>query len=250
MRNENKGEGIMNLEQFLNQIPNLDDYDTHLHNLTAILQNGESPSDYYNFIDSGAFKEVYQLNNNYVVKFCSTENPTQEEHKLYQIAHNELEENNIFLPVYCYYFNQNEHVDLLEVSDGYYSYDETSGEEKYNPMYATALEIQPVIECTLDQASNWCEDYDEELFSATSEEVLNMLVIWNQYDNFYLYLNNDEVFWAFSILYNYGEAGLKAIAQFFNKYYITDWHSENIGWIKQNDKLLPVIFDYFSNVEN
>lgn len=250
MRNENKGEGIMNLEQFLNQIPNLDDYDTHLHNLTAILQDGENPSDYYDFINSGAFKEVYQLNNNYVVKFCSVKNPTQEEHKLYQIAHNELKENNIFLPVYCYYFNKNENINFPKISDGYCSYDEISEEEKFDPMYATALEIQPIIECTLDQAANWCEDYDEELFSATSEELLNILAIWNQYDNLYLYPNNNEVFWVFSIFYNYGEAGLKAIAQFFTKYYITDWHSENIGWIKKNNKLLPVIFDYFSNVEN
>ena len=234
----------MNLEQFLNQIPNLDDYDTHLHNLTAILQDGENPSDYYDFIDNGAFKEVYQLNNNYVVKFCSVENPTQEEHKLYQIAHNELKENNIFLPVYCYYFNKNENINFPKI------FDEISEEEKFNPMYATALEIQPIIECTLDQAANWCEDYDEELFSATSEELLNILAIWNQYDNLYLYPDNNEVFWVFSILHNYGKAGLKAIAQFFTKYYITDWHSENIGWIKQNDKLLPVIFDYFSNVEN
>lgn len=249
MRNENKGEGIMNLEQFLNQIPNLNYRDIHLHNLTEILQNGESPSRYYNFLGSGSYKEVYKLNHDYVVKFCSVDNPTEEECKLYKIAQKELQEANIFLPVYCYYFNENEKVDLLEVCDEYYEYDEELDEEVPHPIYAISLEIQPIIECTLEQASNWYDEYDEALFKITDEQIAEVLQIWNQCDKITLFPESDKVFWIFNIYLNYGEINLNIIAQFFDKYNITDWHAENIGWIKQNDKLLPVIFDYFSNVE-
>lgn len=238
----------MNLEQFLNQIPNLNYRDIHLHNLIEILQNGAEPSDYYRFINSGAYKEVYKLNGNYVIKFCSFENPTEEECKLSHIAQQELKENNIFLPVYCYYFKENEQVILKEILGEEY-YDEELEEECRYPITAVSLEIQPIIECTLDEVCNWNSEYDEELLNATSAQILEVLEIWNQYNPLFLFAHNDKAFWVYNIGRIYGAEGLNAIAQFFVKYHITDWHSENIGWIKQDDKLLPVIFDYFSNLQ-
>ena len=72
-------------------LPPLDDLDIEdaADDFIEMIENCDSPSNWYDYMGHGAFKECYSLSDNYVIKFITSENDTNTEKMIARLAENE-----------------------------------------------------------------------------------------------------------------------------------------------------------------
>lgn len=177
---------------------------------------------YFSFICSGAFKEVYNLNDDYVIKFVSSANDTEGELSCISEAE-EAGVGDIFLEEYSlkidkvifpenfvcnyiivqrkisapYHYALSNYTDLEGISKGEYM---------ANPMRYTDGTIVPYSK------ARSCH--------VTAKE------------------------WMQDVIDYYGDEYFEAFVEFLYNYDVTDIHEENVGY---TDTGRPVVFDWFSH---
>lgn len=176
-------------------------------------ENEEELDKYFRFIDSGGYKMVYELNDNWVIKTVDAKNDdwtTEKEQKILKYA------------------EQNQLDDIFAKSY-YIKLTEEFGENIY--MY---LIIQEKCFLALDDT---CFTYKD--FLLIGDEILEepeILLPYFSYD----YVSTD---WLHSIIKHYGSGFLLNLADFLRDYKIEDLHRSNIGYRINGT---PVIFDWLS----
>ena len=239
--------------------------------LLQLITTQNCPNEYFDFLAHGAFKETYMLHrsDNYVVKFCSQQNDTETEKALLEAARAEGV-GFAFIPTYFinFYGLTCGMPFMLEDYDGdsdqiWNSEKETYIEnEDWEGRYATALEIQPTLNHTVTSDSeykywNFHYEYGENAaiingvriepdhklhapaIDPNTGEVIPYGVLCD------LQIHNKR--WIEEFVRFYGINGLVQLANFVQKYRVTDLHNGNLGYIlAEDDTLRPVIIDWFS----
>lgn len=221
--------------------------------LIDIVENTSDPCSHLYYIGKGCFKATYELPhlNNYVVKFCSQKNPTQDEKAILEVA--KIENMNFaFCPTgFVDFYGMT--CDLDELIDDAYDnddeaqiYDEEAGEwidnEDWCGRYATALEIQPRVEKAGDTYWIYWRDYENEHGDPLTNPDTGEIV---DYDTIKT-LNIASREWLERFLHLYGNTCLERLADFVCKYHIFDLHNDNIGYWYCDGVKLPVILDWLS----
>lgn len=206
--------------------------------------------DKFDSIDTGAFKECYSLNDDFVIKFASEDNNTNSEENLfYRAVEDEVAE--VFLPTwYCYLDSRGVELKMLddEMASCRYYYDESQHTYVENPDYvnpiADCIIIQPRILRTVSENSYLVLprnelDYDKApIFDAEDNKVdfciANKFCVSSQT-------------WLQDIVDAYGLEYFNRLAQFLTDNEVYDLHVGNIGYYTREDgEVVPVIFDCLS----
>lgn len=203
-----------------------------------------------NMYGFGAFKEVYQLTSNTVIKFCSESNRTKEEERLLLAAKKE-NVSEMFLPT--------EFVSLGDIPMSMPFLDEADAESgsafRYNtwlhdytpnpdhiPSKAVYCEIQPAVTVNCDSKRRVC-CYYENYIGANFVYYNNGGVI--PFEEIYK-IPVTDMNWIQSIITCYGDEFFKRFVTFIVENHVSDLHSSNIGYISSNGTQFPIIFDWLS----
>lgn len=260
-------------------MPNkLPGWEKDIDELEQLIATQNCPNEYFDFLAHGAFKETYMLHrsDNYVVKFCSQQNDTETEKALLEAAKAEGV-GFAFIPTKFVNFHGLTcgMPFMLEDYDGdsaqyWDSEKETYIEnEDWEGRYATALEIQPTLLYTSgsdEKHEYWRPEYayGEEAHIVKGERVEADHVLHDPaidpntgevipYEIIYDTDIKDK-HWIEQFVRFYGIDGLERLANFIQKYHVTDLHSNNIGYISgaalspayDPDIAFPVIIDWLS----
>lgn len=189
---------------------------------------------FFDFLSSGAFKETYSLNQDWVVKFCSTDNYTDDEARLIDAAWEE-DVGELFLP--SYFIPLDIHIPLYHLNGRYSDYycDDFSEMADY-------LIIQPCITAT--SYNRGCELLDDRFAHAyykhpITDRKSGCAVSYTIAKHF----SGQSKTWLQDVVNYYGMEVFIKFYHFIKKYKITDLHTENVGYFY--DK--PVIFDWCSD---
>lgn len=177
-------------------------------------------------IGAGSFKEVYQLGNTCVIKFCAGENDTENESCLLNEAIDRGFED-LFVPSYFIPLPSENFVNLE-----YFTFDdeiEEDGKVVYleHRTYAETIIIQPLVESLPAQTSV----KSGRLFDPVSGKEITPSSV------FYF------LEWTQDIINLYGASYFRDFMKFTNEFHIRDLHEENIGYYQGK----PIIFDWLSD---
>ena len=207
-------------------------------------------NDRFDNIGTGAFKECYSLNDDFVIKFVSEDNNTNSEENLfYRAVEEEVAE--VFLPTwYCYIDSRSVELKMLEDDMAYcrYYYDESKHTYVENPDYvntiANCIIIQPRILRTVSENSylvfprNELDYNKAPIFDAEGNKV--------DYSVAHKFCVSSQT-WLQDIVDAYGLEYFNRLAQFLTDNEVYDLHVGNIGYYTREDgKVVPVIFDCLS----
>lgn len=204
--------------------------------IQAILNN-ETCEEYFSFIDIGCFKEVYALNEDWVIKLCSSDNDTEKESQILAWARS-YNLSQIFIPTF---FIQLED----KVESAYLECEEYLEDDKGNwsvvPRMINYIEIQAVIDRTVADKSfivfGEKENYDAHPLYCRDEPVS------------YEYLAEfgiESLSWLEDVIIHYGADVFERLHDFIVENFIHDLHNSNIGYRREGNKLLPCIMDWLS----
>lgn len=200
-----------------------------------MLQRRRMPGYYWEYVNNGCFKEVFRpwTMAPCVVKFVSQENNTAEEYSLLQYAKEEGVEQ-FFIPTYF--------VDLscpldAEWLDDYSDVeDEDSDEIVYHTQQLISVQVQPVVSVHENSCYLTAREAREEEWVAAdgnvvpSDTMMTMACkIWSRE-------------WIVKALAYYSAAELNQFAYFLDEYCVSDLHSGNVGYYKEQ----PIILDCMS----
>lgn len=245
--------------RFRDMLKNIFEHYKHISNeaiedyvgdIEDILMGHCNISDRFDAIACGAFKECYELNSDFVIKFASECNDTKCEETLMSNAQiNEVGE--VFMPTwYCYLDSNGPELLMLdeEASDReYYDYEQHTYVENpdYTYQYANCIIIQPRILRTVGDASyinlpHNHLDYDKApIVDAEGNEIDFEIAC-----SFWV----SSQTWLQDIADAYGVKFFNRLAQFLKDNGVHDLHTSNIGYyINREDKVVPVIFDCLSD---
>lgn len=252
-------------------------WEKDIEELEQLIATQNCPNEYFDFLAHGAFKETYMLrrSDNYVVKFCSQQNDTETEKVLLDAAEAEGV-GFAFVPTRFVNFHGLTcgMPLMLEDYDGdsaqYWDFEKETyiENEDWEGRYATALEIQPTLLYTVksdEKHEYWnpCRAYGEDVRFVEGGRIEPDHVLRDPAIN----PNTGEVIpydiihdtgiedkrWIEQFVRFYRIDGLKRLAEFVQKYHVTDLHNNNIGYISgaalglaDPDLEVPVIIDWLS----
>lgn len=215
-------------------------FNTFCRSLQTIMQNNRYPSDFFDDLGFGSYKECYESGiPGWVIKFASSTNPTSEEIK----GLNDAVENNIdhLLPK-TYYFDLPYSIPLgfLEQEPNpEYDGDDDEAPEAWMDQFADCIILQEQCNNMVD----YCEENNKE-FKVTIKggkmielngEVFKKVDVLN--------LNWIDKTWLTLVLEKYGKSGLLQLNSFLEEFGWDDLRPVNIG---VNSQGFPVIFDWMS----
>lgn len=207
--------------------------------MADILKDGIIP---YDEIGRGCFKEVFDMNNGFVLKFCSENNPTDREAEVLYAAEEEGV-SDIFLPTQIMPIVEAE-IPIEVLDDSYEEYDEETGEYIMAPCYALNLMVQPKIYNSVDDSEAFRRPiyWEEKAYLLCPLKYSDGTIVpHNMAKQFY---NLD---WTQSVIDYYGDKFFDKLLDFISEQNIHDLHDGNIGYIKDdNGNLRPCILDWLS----
>ena len=234
-----------------------------------------NPDEYFDYLAHGAFKETYMLSSdNYVVKFCSQHNDTDAEQALLEAA-NEEGVGCAFIPtLFVNYHGHSTPMPNLEAdcdSDSCGTWDEKYDtwveNEDWEGRFATGLEIQPTILYTCNgRGERWSYErgygevrYFEDGVTHGPTHIISDPAIDPNTGEIIPYeilevLDIHNKTWIEEYARLYTIAGLAKLADFCDKYHISDLHNGNLGFITSTalgidsptEYEVPVILDWLS----
>lgn len=223
--------------------------------------NCPTPSDYFELIGFGHFKECFCFSPSLVIKFCAERNPTDEEEKALQDAFaNDLDF--LFLPTFYYELPHCLSSTELEKDDEDYEvYDEETSDWVKNPEWEdntliTHMCIQLTAETAEVKYFNPKDNYLNKLADAEcgihgrswtqTREVIGLP--GNASSDDYEGLNGICLLWARDLAQMYGIDALRRFSDFCVDYHIWDLHSSNVGYVSsgRGAESVPVIMDWMS----
>ena len=222
----------------------------YVADIEDILTGSYDINDRFDNIGTGAFKECYSLNDDFVIKFVSEDNNTNSEENLfYRAVEDEVAE--VFLPTwYCYIDSRSVELKMLEDDMAYcrYYYDESKHTYVENPDYvntiANCIIIQPRSLRTVSENSylvlprNELDYNKAPIFDAEGNKV--------DCHTAHKFRVSSQT-WLQDIVDAYGLEYFNRLAQFLTDNEVYDLHVGNIGYYTREDgKVVPVIFDCLS----
>lgn len=237
---------------------------------SSMVDFGGSPADNFDYVDKGAYKECYELNEKYIIKFTSNENPTRREINLLKNAA-DAGIDKVFLPTY-YIELPTDTVILPEMTDEarlertfftYNSWDDENesweqDEDDYT-VYAEYAIIQPRMLYTAGRYIEYCEDdgtYFENIAEANKNpefETVDGAALCNVSifadDTYHDFIFSSRAkFWAKDLGSRLTLDEIHTFVEFVNTYFVHDLHMENIGYIadQETGRPIAVICDWLS----
>lgn len=219
-------------------LPPFDDLDIEdaADDFIEMIENCDSPADWYGYMGHGAYKECYSLSKNYVIKFITEQNDTNAEKMIVRLAEHEGL-GHIFMPslfgsLHGYALPATE-IDVEEREGAEYPKYNTNHSQyywktpdSYYGTYFVAYVIQPKIKYT-DEDSPYG---DAKLIN---KELLTVVL---------------PSTWRNKCIEMYGIETAETLDQFFKEYQISDLHYGNVGYMEgKNGEDVPVIIDWISN---
>lgn len=219
--------------------------------LRDVLEQRESPQIQYYPIATGAYKECYALTGapDYIVKFCSTKNRTQEEMDLLKAA-DAAGLSFLFLPTYF--------VPITSMTLPAALLDEnamsnssrwitTPNEQNVteNPDWKSPelsyIEVQPKVSrlCAFKDAELTKGDYNEDPIEDEYGNEIPLEVVWDTQ----VYSRD----WLIALINLYGVDTLYMFVEFVKDHRLFDFHMHNLGYISKDGVDYPVILDWLSN---
>lgn len=227
---------------------NEDVVNNYVEKLRFVL-TGTSLEEEFDFIENGSYKEVFALNEDFVVKFASQENTTELERGLLQKAKKE-EILELFIPTWFCPLNTTE-LSLNELNESSYDrlvYDSNNDtyveNENWEPLRATYIILQPYVHKIV--AYHDIKKMPQTLLEYEKEPIYDSLgeKIEFEYINMF---GVDSYEWLKKIASLYGANFFRKAAFFIQENEITDLHNRNIGYYTTLEgKEIPVIFDWIS----
>ena len=226
----------------------IENYVTRIEEL--LTDRSRSIEEEFSPIACGAFKECYKLNDDFVIKFATWDNCTEQEEILLNSAI-EADIAEIFLPTwYCYLESKGPNLLMLDTESSnrwyYDEYNHTYVEnDNWVDPYTTCIIIQPCITYTVS-ASDYIHlphnhiDYDncpivDKNGNKIELEAVSFLCVSSQT-------------WLQDMLNIYGIEFFNRFSQFVKDHDVHDLHTGNIGYYERKDgQIVPVIFDCLSS---
>lgn len=270
-----RAEALLNTQlksAFASMPDKLPGWEKDIEELEQLIATQNCPNEYFDYLAHGAFKETYMLHrsHNYVVKFCSQQNDTETEKALLEAAKDEGMDW-AFIPTRFVNFHGLTcgMPFMLEDYDGdsaqYWDSEKETyiDNEDWEGRYATALEIQPTLLYTVNSDENheyWLPEYayGEVAHIVKGERVERDPAINPNTGEVIPYdiIRDTDIKdkrWIEQFVRFYGIDGLERLANFIQKYHVTDLHNSNIGYISgaalglaDPDLEVPVIIDWLS----
>ena len=252
----------MSFKEFLEDISRnskpIDDIPTLAAKVERILAGKSVIEDEFELLGSGSYKEAYALNDDFVIKFASHYNNTYEEKRLYNLAIDECVDE-IFLETYFYDIPEGQYPTLFyleecSISESYAReredlYELTEDDHyDYNTIHpkADTIIIQVYAEFTV--ADRPYEHFKYNKLDYAKNPIINKAdgseVAHEEAEKFFVSSKD----WLQAILDIYGIDTFLCMANFFDKYNMSDLHSENIGYIIKNGIEYPVVLDWMSDI--
>lgn len=204
-----------------------------------MLQRRRMPGYYWEYVNNGCFKEVFRPWDMApcVVKFVSQENNTAEEYSLLQYAKEEGVAQ-FFIPTY--FVNLSCPLDAEWLDEYSEVEDENENADSYKIVYHTqqliSVQVQPVASVHEDSTymnSNSAKELEWRAADGNvipSDTMMTLATkIWSQE-------------WIVKALAHYSAAELNQFAYFLDEYCVSDLHSGNVGYYKEQ----PIILDCMS----
>ncbi len=201
--------------------------------LTSMIVNYKSPRHYWTLIGSGCFKECYDIGEDIVVKFASTENETEQEVNIVCRAMDagvgDIFLPSIFIPLDCFRLPAS----FLEGYD--YEYEDEGG-SKFDYIIIQKKITGTVYKLYGGTNNEYVRDsYDKDFLrdedgEKISYDALLMVGILNK-------------MWLNSFIKKFGSATLYDLGAFNEMNNIGDLHNCNIGFLPDDT---PVIIDWLS----
>jgi hypothetical protein len=252
----------MSFKEFLEDISRnskpIDDIPTLAAKIERILAGKSIIEDEFELLGSGSYKEAYALNDDFVIKFASHYNDTCEEKRLYNLAIDECVDE-IFLETYFYDIPEGQYPTLLyleecSVSESYAREREDlyevrdDGDRDYDTIHpkADSIIIQAYAEFTVADRSY--ENFKYNKLDYAKNPIINKAdgsEVAHEEARKFSVSSKD---WLQAILDIYGIDTFLSMADFFDKYNVSDLHSENIGYIVKNGIEFPVVLDWMSDI--
>lgn len=227
--------------------------------LTAVITNGEVPSNYFTYLGEGSYKECYYLDSKhrYVVKFV-TDLLEVERATLIRATAEGVD--NFFIPTtfipffgYCVpaVWLEDSEIDENEVARNYgWIEDGGTHTSHWEPPYFIAAEIQPCIDHLYSNMDNFHPDFG---FNAAADAAFltkNALILADPHTGDTLFeweaakltpIKNFE--WISDAILCHGIPAMRRLGDFLSKYSITDLHTDNLGLISG----VPVFIDWYTD---
>lgn len=194
----------------------------------TMLRTKTYPSEHFDFINCGAFKECYQLTPDFIIKFNSSNNSTDRENKVLADAQR-TGLSDIFLPTKFYELKSSTIplCYLREESNDYSSY----YDRDLAPISFDSFFVQPFAKIAREK-SNFIEfNGDIPLVDEYGDTIPYELTTITAYS------------WLKDVLDMYGRKFFDMMINFFKAKGMHDLHPENIGYF--NNK--PIILDWLSD---
>lgn len=212
--------------------------------LKNIISSGEAPSLIFTLLGTGSFKECYDSGQtDWVMKFCTTENNTLDEQRLYSEA---IETGIGDLFPETKYIKLPRLLPAIELETEGISEITSEGivTAEYK-MFDTLILQRKIITLELyDEAVNYnkSKDIDDAVLYEENPiiagEYIMPLRLFNTIDAPYR--------WLKEVLDYYGNEIFQAFCEFCEDNAIQDLHTGNIGYIIDDDQKIPVIIDWLS----
>lgn len=244
-------------------LPPLGQYEKDIEEILECITTGSNPAEYFTPISHGAFKECYALNHsaNYVIKFCSQWNPTQDEIGILD-ASESFYIRSLFIPSYFIPFHGFTcPVQSLE-EVGYdhesrYAWDEKKDDYVEDPEweapYFNYAIIQPRIAITCDEdpleEGDW---YVYSVYRPQGESTKNRRYLHDSNNTIIPYhkvsnIDINSYSWLTAVISRYGEDTVYLLNDFITEYQISDLSLQNIGYIRNKyGHSCPIIIDWMS----
>lgn len=248
----------MSFKEFLEDISRnskpIDDIPILVAKIEKILAGKSIIEDEFELLGSGSYKEAYALNDDFVIKFASHCNDTYEEKRLYNLAIDECVDE-IFLETYFYDIPEGQYPTLFyleecSVSESYACEKESLYEvtEDYGTIHpkADTIIIQAYAEFTVSDRAY--ENFKYNKLDYAKNPIINKAdgsEVAHEEARKFSVSSKD---WLQAILDIYGIDTFLSMADFFDKYNVSDLHSENIGYIVKNGIEFPVVLDWMSDI--
>lgn len=234
--------------------PTLDEIEFTRDALTYLLNTGVSPTERFDAIAAGAFKECYELTSRLVIKFVNDRNPTASEKALSDLA----EQNgvaDVFLPIRVIGMPRDLPAEIVEENNSYWYGDQQTWDSAASTWVENEDYVGPVLTHIIIQPR----------ISEVALKVDGTQISWNS-DEYYqdpvVDFNTGEVM-PFDLIDEIGignrawlEAlwmrveNLEDVARFIKDNDINDTHDNNLGFIYRPDGAFPVVIDCFSSPDS
>lgn len=252
----------MSFKEFLEDISRnskpIDDIPALAAKVERILAGKSVIEDEFELLGSGSYKEAYALNDDFVIKFASHYNDTYEEKRLYNLAIDECVDE-IFLETYFYDIPEGQYPTLFyleecSISESYAREKEDLYEVTEDDRYdydtihpkADTIIIQAYAEFTV--ADRAYENFKYNKLDYAKNPIINKVdgsEVAHEEARKFSVSSKD---WLQAILDIYGIDTFLSMADFFDRYNMSDLHSENIGYIVKNGIEFPVVLDWMSDI--